>query len=138
MLDINITFFIQLANFIIALLVVNFLIIKPIREIVKKRRAHFGELAVGTEAVAAKCETRLTSYDEAMEQARTSGDELKSGLKAEGLAQEGSIMSAAQQEAQTYLQKSKNDIAAEVENARQALRGQVEGLAGKVVAKILA
>ena len=43
MLDINITLLIQLVNFIVTLVVLDYLLIKPIRGIIKKRR----DLAAG-------------------------------------------------------------------------------------------
>lgn len=138
MLDINVTFFIQLANFIIALFVVNILIIKPIREVVKKRRAMFAELASEAESVTQKSDARSESYAVSVDKARESGDALKNKLKLEGLDKEASIISGAQQEAMGYLQKSKAEIGAELESTRQVLRAQVGGMADRIVAKILA
>ena len=46
MLDLNITLVFQLVNFFIALYVLNLLLIRPIREIIRKRKAVMGSCSV--------------------------------------------------------------------------------------------
>ena len=47
MLDLNITLVFQLINFFIALFFLNWLLIKPIREIIKKRNGIMDDMASG-------------------------------------------------------------------------------------------
>ena len=44
MIDLNITLLIQLVNFLITLVVLNFLIIRPVRELIKKRNENMTRL----------------------------------------------------------------------------------------------
>ena len=50
MLDLNITLVFQLVNFFIALYVLNLLLIRPIREIIRKRKAVMDDMSGESES----------------------------------------------------------------------------------------
>ena len=59
MLDLNITLLFQLANFFIALIVLNILLIRPVREIIKKRNGLMDDLAGEADAFNAEATEKL-------------------------------------------------------------------------------
>lgn len=135
--DLDITLFIQLANFLIAMVVLNFVLIKPIRKILRERRELFGGLAKDSESFNTTAETRLKNYEEELGAAREKANAHKESIRQQGVETEQGILGAAQHEAQHFLQKSRKDIAAEAEATMLALRGQVRDMAGKAVVRIL-
>ena len=62
MLDLNITLVFQLVNFFIALYVLNLLLIRPIREIIRKRKAVMDDMSGESESYEYQAEQRLSDY----------------------------------------------------------------------------
>lgn len=137
MVDLNITLAIQLVNFIIALVVLNYVLVKPIRTILQKRRAVVNSLVNETEKQKTEAGMRIQRYEADIDAARVSAAEQRDIIKAQGADSEHSILAYAQAEAQSFLQKSRKDVEQEVAAAMKDLRGQVNVLAGKVVDKVL-
>ncbi|MDL2306796.1 ATP synthase F0 subunit B [Desulfovibrio sp. OttesenSCG-928-C06] len=135
--DLDITFLIQLANFLIAMVVLNFVLVKPIRKIMKERRDMVAGLARDSESFNSTAEARLNNYEAELDEARTKANAQKEQIRQQGLETEHGILESAQSEAQHILQKSRKDVAADMEAAMQALRGQVNGMAERAVARIL-
>lgn len=137
MVDLNITLLIQIVNFIFALIVLNYLLIRPIRTILKQRR----DLVDGLVAEAGKfneeSSKRLKTYEAELDAARVLAVEQREAVKQQGLESELTILEGAQNEAQSFLQKNRKEVEQEAASAMNALRGQVNALAGKVVARVL-
>ena len=70
MLDLNITLVFQLVNFFIALYVLNLLLIRPIREIIRKRKAVMDDMSGESESYEYQAEQRLSDYDNQLTRAR--------------------------------------------------------------------
>jgi len=137
MIDLDYTIFVQFANFVITLFVLNFLLVAPIREIIKKRKDTMGGMVSATEKFTADAETKLANYNKALDAARIEGSETRSALKATGVAEEKGILSAAGQQASEALKAERMAVESEVNSAMAGLKGQVNALADKVVAKVL-
>jgi F-type H+-transporting ATPase subunit b len=137
MIDLNITFVIQIVNFTIALLVLNWLIIQPVRAIMLKRR----EVAEGLAGEAGKLSDSaaqlLKNYEVELDAARAAAAEQREAVRRQGLEAERLVLESAQGEAHGFLQKSRREMEQGLETARRALRAQVDVLAGKVVRKVL-
>ena len=70
MLDLNITLLFQLANFFIALFVLNLLLIRPVREIIKKRNGIMDGMAAEADAFNAEATEKLNAYEAELARAR--------------------------------------------------------------------
>ncbi len=136
-IDLDITLLIQAANFLIAMLVLNFVMIRPIRDILRQRRELMNGLLKESEAFNSLADSRLNNYEAELDDARTSANAQKEQIRQQGVDSEQSILGAAQQEAQNLLQKSRKEINQSVEASMRVLRGQVDELAGKAVSRIL-
>jgi F-type H+-transporting ATPase subunit b len=137
MIDLNYTFFVQFVNFVITLFVLNFLLVAPIREIIRKRKAVMGGLLGDTEKFAAEAEAKLANYRKALDEARMAGADKRTALKALGTEQEKDILSAAGQQAAETLKAERTAVESEVQAAKSGLEGRIGALADKVVAKVL-
>jgi F-type H+-transporting ATPase subunit b len=137
MIDIDKTFLIQLVNFLITLIGLNILLIRPIREKIAER-AKFMADQVGTiENFTSNAEEKLKGYQSALDAARQQGLELRKELRAAGAAEEQQIMSAAGKDVAATMKAAQDDIAGQVAKAKQALTADVATFAQKATAKIL-
>ena len=137
MIDIDVTFFFQLVNFLIVLVGLNFLLVKPIREIIKKRKAHMDGVLNETETFAGQAEDKLKNYEAALAEARAAGTEERMRMKEEGVTEEQAIVGAASADAQEVLQAARKDVADQVKTAMDSLKGQVDTYAEQAVGKVL-
>lgn len=138
MIDLDSTFFIQFINFVITLVVVNFLLIRPIRDIIAKRNDHMSGMVDSAETFTADAENKLKDYQKQLDAARQEGTAKRNTLKDEGSAEEKTILSAAGEKAASTLKAERDAVASEVDTAMTGLKGQVDALAGKVADKVLA
>lgn len=137
MVDLNITLVIQIVNFLIALILLNFILIKPIRDILKKRRGIVEGLAQDADKSSRDAAERIRKYELELDAARASAVEQRDAIKQQGLDSELTILAEAQSEAQAFLQKSRKEVEREVAEAMKSLSTQVDAMAGKVMAKVL-
>ena len=137
MLDLNITLLFQLANFLIALIVLNELLIRPIRQIIRQRR----ELMDGMRGEAEKFEDeavqRLEKYEAALVEARRDAARQCDAGRAAGAAEQQQLVSEAQKKAQEILAQTRRELEAEARDTLAALRGQVSALSARTAEKVL-
>jgi F-type H+-transporting ATPase subunit b len=138
MIDLDSSVYIQFINFVITLVVLNFVLIRPVREIIRKRAEKMSGLLAGAEDFTARAEEKLTGYQKALDEARAVGTEARNTLREQGVAKEKEIMEAAGSEAAATLAGAKDLAAKEASAARDGLKAQVGSLAQKVADKILA
>ncbi|OIO00968.1 MAG: hypothetical protein AUJ49_08590 [Desulfovibrionaceae bacterium CG1_02_65_16] len=137
MIDIDSTLFIQLINFLITLVFLNALLIKPIREKIKERNTLMADQLTTIESFTANADEKLKGYEQTMDAARQQGLELRKQMRAEGAGEEQQIMSAAGKEVAATMRAAQEAIAAQVTGAKNALSADVEKFALKATAKIL-
>ena len=138
MIDLNATFFVQLVNFVLILILLNVILIGPIRKILKKRAEFVASQMEGIESFTTSADTKLKDYELALDAARAAATAGRMAMKADGQAMEKELLEAAGAEAATKLQAARAEISAQAAAAKKALEGKVSGLASKAVAKVLA
>lgn len=137
MIDLNYTFFVQLVNFLVILTVLNLILFRPIRGIIKKRAEVMSEKLSSIEDFAAKAEASLESYKVALSGARVEAQQLRMTLKAEGAAVESSVLAEAGAEAAEKVAAARKEIDGQKQAALKALRSQVSAYAKNVAGKVL-
>ncbi|MDP3429925.1 MAG: ATP synthase F0 subunit B [Desulfomicrobium sp.] len=137
MIDLNYTFFVQLVNFLVILTVLNLILLRPIRGIIKKRAEIMSEKLGSIEDFAAKAEAKLESYKAALTGARVEAQEMRMTLKAEGVAVESSVLAEAGAEAAEKVAAARKEIDGQKQAALKALRAQVSVYAKNVANKVL-
>ena len=91
MIELNWTFFVQFANFVITLMVLNLVLYRPIRGIIKKRAEVMDQKLRSIEDFTAEAEIKLKNYRAALAEARTEAQGIRHSLKEEGIATESSL-----------------------------------------------
>ncbi|MFO7802351.1 MAG: F0F1 ATP synthase subunit B [Desulfovermiculus sp.] len=137
MIELNITLFIQLVNFLILLALLNVVIYKPIRGIVKQRQAKMSNDLTEVERFNEQAQAKLADYQAALDQARREAGDVRESQKKEAVAEEKDILSAASQEGSQMLNAAREDIEAQSQEARKALNQQVKKYAKLVTDKVL-
>ena len=137
MIDLNYTFFVQLVNFLVILTVLNLILFRPIRGIIKKRAEVMSEKLGSIEDFAAKAEANLESYKAALSGARVEAQQLRMTLRAEGAAVESSVLAEAGAEAAEKIAAARKEIDGQKQTALKALRQEVAAYAKNVASKVL-
>ena len=137
MIDLDWTFFAQLVNFLIILTVLNLILYRPIRGIIKKRAEVMSEKLSSIEDFAAKAEAKLESYKTALSGARVEAQQLRVALKTEGVAVESAVLAEAGAEAAEKVAAARKEIDGQKQAALKALRSEVDSYAKNVADKVL-
>lgn len=137
MIDLDYTFFVQLVNFMVILTVLNLILYRPIRGIIKKRAEVMSQKLGTIEDFAAKAEAKLESYKAELSGARVEAQQLRVSLKADGVAVESSVLAEAGAEAAEKVAAARKEIDGQKQTALKALRKEVAAYAKNVADKVL-
>ena len=137
MIKLDWTLFLQFANFMILLVVLNVLLFKPLRAVLAARKATIdGDLA-RARATEAQIQTQVAEYEAKLQEARQRGGQERTALRQAAVAEEARLLGAANEAASRRLQELKGQVADEAATARQALRSETEVLARQIAGKVL-
>jgi F-type H+-transporting ATPase subunit b len=137
MIELNVTFFIQFVNFLITLMVLNLILYRPIRSILKRRAEHLANKLAEVEDFNAQAEQKLASYEEALATARGEAQAVRVSRQEEGYGEETTIVASATKEASSFIGAARQEIASETEAALATLKGKVDEYAKATTGKIL-
>ena len=137
MINIDASVFIQIANFLLMMIVLNYLLYKPIRGMLSERRAKFAGYEESIEGLTVRVEKTLKDIDSQLAEARREGFLKKDEIKGLGLEEEKEIVAAATGEADTEIGKIKEQITGEIATARQALKADLEVFSQELAQKVL-
>ena len=130
-------FFVQLANFLIILVVLNAVLIAPVRRMLKFRADTVAAQASEIDGFTASAEGKIVNYQAALEDARREANAVRTGLRMEGVSQEKAIVDAANEEAYVSLKGARATVASESKVALETMLAGVSGMANKAASKIL-
>lgn len=137
MLDLNITLIFQFINFIIAIFFLNYLLIRPIREIIKKRNDLMDGIAGEADQFHAEAIARLNAYEEELAKARQQAGQNREEGKNAGLAELQAIVGNAQESAKELLEKNRDTIRNQAEIALSELRDGIDGFSTSIGNKLM-
>ncbi|MDR3569309.1 MAG: ATP synthase F0 subunit B [Syntrophobacteraceae bacterium] len=137
MVDINYSLFIQMANFLVFLILMNFVLYRPIRRIVAERKRHVLEKQEGIERIEGLSQSGLSDFDARLRDARMSGAQRIQELKAAGYEQEKELLRQVGEETAEKVQGLRAKIQKDIGVARKELKQQVKTFSGELAQKIL-
>jgi F-type H+-transporting ATPase subunit b len=138
MISLDQSLFIQLLNFLIAVVVLNFLLIKPVRLQLSVRKALTEQRVSETEAFVGRAADKLLGYETALAEARAAAVQARDAIKAESEAQQRETISTANDKAAAFLSSSRRVCASECKAAADTLLSGADKYADLVVRNILA
>ncbi len=137
MIELNTTFFIQLVNFLLLLCILNFVLYRPIRGILKKRKEHYNQSIHETENFCTQAKEQVRTYQEQLGQAHQNAMEKRQELKDRAYQEEQTLLSEAGKSAADSLQTAKQRIATEQNEALSILQAQIQNYAHSAAQKIV-
>lgn len=137
MIDVNISMFIQLINFFIVLAVLNAILYRPIRAVIKKRAQRMSAQLRDVENFTAQAQEKMAAYTNALSASRQQGVEIRTRLKAEGYQEEATLLDGANKSAAQELRTARDDAASQVRAGKKTLTSRVDGYARQVSEKIV-
>ena len=137
MLDLNITMLFQLVNFLVAIVVLNYLLIKPIREIIKKRKGVMDEISGEAGSFESQASQRLDNYEAELARARQEAGITRVQGREAGQAEQSAIVGDAQGKAREIIDEARRKLQQEAQATLAELRGQVGSLSDKLAYKLI-
>lgn len=137
MLDINGWFFVQLANFVILLVVLNTIVFKPFLLLFQEREDNTSGALEKARALDKEKDSILAQIDEKLGEARGTARKSFEELSSEGIEAQRTALEAAQNEAVEINRKAKADLEAASEKARSSLKSDIENFAKQIVEKLV-
>lgn len=137
MIDLNATFFVQFVNFILILILLNVILIGPIRRLLKERAELMASQLDGIDGFTGAADSKLKDYQAALDAARKAAASERLALKDEALGREKVILAEANDKMSKTMSAARADIETQSEAARKSLAAGVEPLAVKVVGRVL-
>jgi F-type H+-transporting ATPase subunit b len=137
MININHTLFIQLANFIVLMIALNFILFKPIRQIMQEREQGIGS-ALGDAKSAQNRMLALTDqYNASLAEAKLKATSSFNALYQQGLDAQRELISAERAKAGALLDKARAEIATASAAAQADLKKDAEKLSQEITSKLL-
>ena len=137
MIKLDWTLFLQFANFMILMVVLNALLFKPLRAALQARREAIESSKTKVHDIDEQVQAQIARYEAQLQDARLQGAQERATLRKAGQEEEARILGAANQTAAEKLQTIKEQIQEEAGTARQALRDETEDLARELAGKVL-
>ncbi|MCD6306418.1 MAG: hypothetical protein J7M32_09035 [Deltaproteobacteria bacterium] len=137
MLNINGTLILQIANFLVLLLILNLILFKPIRKILSQREEEFQSRRKVIDDYQSRAQQIQKDIEEGKVLARKEGYTAKEMLKNQALEEEKGILQEAGSAVEQKLTAAKKDIEAKTAAAREALEGQIASFSKELAQKVL-
>jgi F-type H+-transporting ATPase subunit b len=137
LIDFNATLFIQFANFILLLLILNFLLFRPLRKVLHQRREDVAGAHAKADSLAGQISDRMAEYENRIAEARVQGNEEKTKLRNSALEEEKKVLEEAQETAGQKRAAVRKQIAREMTEARKSLKNEADALGQEVASKVL-
>ena len=137
MVNIDGSVFIQIANFIFLIIVLNLVLYKPIRKVLIQRQEKITGLEKGIETAEKEAEDQNQAYALGLKEARIKGKEEKDALLDAAAEEERAIINKINEKAQADLTAVRGKIAADVEGVKDALMKDIDTFAKAIGKKIL-
>lgn len=137
MLNIDVSLFIQIANFLFLAIVLNLILYRPIRGIIAKRHAQFESLGKEISRYSEMASLKDREIQETITKARKEGAAQKEGLRREGSLEEERILKEANADIQQRLARTREELEKGLFAAKENLATQVSQYAAELAERIL-
>jgi F-type H+-transporting ATPase subunit b len=137
MIDINISLFYQLANFIVLLIVLNYTLFKPVRQIMQEREQGISSSLSDAKAAQERMQNLLDQYNTSLAEAKQKATATFNSIYQQGLDAQREMISAERAKAGEMLDKARAEVAAAANTARADLKTEADRLSQEITSKLL-
>jgi F-type H+-transporting ATPase subunit b len=136
-IELNLSFVVQLINFGILVLVLNTFLYKPIRKVLADRRQVIDSAREKTVSVDAEVQSKMDQYEARLHAAKVEAGARRADALKLAQAEEAALLEKARKQAAESLASIRERVAREAGEARELLKKQAEILAAAISEKIL-
>jgi F-type H+-transporting ATPase subunit b len=137
MIDINSSLLIQLANFLVLLVALNFILYRPVRRIMQEREEAIGGAFSEAKAAQDRVQGLMEHYNALFADAKQRATATFNTIYQQGLDAQRDLIAAERAKATELLDKARAEIAAASNAARTDLRKEAERLSLEITEKLL-
>uniref|UniRef100_A0A832EJG0 ATP synthase subunit b n=1 Tax=Desulfacinum infernum TaxID=35837 RepID=A0A832EJG0_9BACT len=137
MINVDVTLFIQMANFLLLLLLMNLVLYRPIRRLVAQRNELVSKQRAGIDKAESEAQKALREFEERLKAARAAGREKIQELKEAAYRTEKDLLSRASEEAAKEVQAVRERIQMEIGQVRAQLQAQIQEFSKEMAQRIL-
>ncbi|HIC91148.1 MAG TPA: hypothetical protein EYP21_03615 [Syntrophaceae bacterium] len=137
MIELNYTLLWQMVNFLLLVLILNFIFFRPLRKVLEDRNKTFKGMESDISALNGEAQRRIEEWYAGLDAARKVGLEKRESVKKEGLEEEKRLLQQINAEVEKKTNEIRAQIAKDTAEARDALRAQIETFSREVAEKIL-
>lgn len=137
MLELNKWFFVQLANFLILLFLLNRILFKPLLCRLTQRSDHIKNSLNSARAMEEEKEARMQEIEKKISDARNKAKAIFEEFTKEGQEIQKESIGVAQKEAAEMNRKARESLEAEVERVKESLRVETENFSRMIVEKLV-
>ena len=137
MLNIDGTLILQIANFLVLLVVMNIILYKPIRGILAKREEEMASRQKTIDDYQGRVKDNEDAIESGMVSARKEGYLEKESLKTQGQEEEKGVLQEAGAAVERKLTAAKQEIEIKITAARETLESEISGFSNELAEKIL-
>jgi len=137
MVSIDGTMWIQMANFIILMFVLNMILFKPILHVIERRKKHLQDLAEEVKSLDQTVEQKMANYEETLRQARLEAMNEKNEIQQKASEEGKGKIDEARSEVLRIFDDFKQKFNKEMSDARKILKAQAEKISVEISEKVL-
>jgi F-type H+-transporting ATPase subunit b len=137
MINPDITLIIQMINFLLLLFLLNLVLFRPIRKIIKERNQIVDTFNTDITSLTDEAQESMNQFEQKILEARKQGLARVQDMKDEGEEAEAKLIEATNQEVQAKVEEAREKAASEIQEARTQLQAQVQAFSVAVTEKIL-
>ncbi len=137
MIQLDYTLLIQMANFLVLLLILNKFLYKPILNLLDERRRRLEDSEKLVSDLKEKISRQWEQYEAELQRARISALAEREKLKAEGSEAERKLLEEAREQASKLMHEARRRLDEESQKAREVLKAQAQTLGLEMAEKIL-
>lgn len=136
-IDLDGSFFIQLAIVLLVMAVLRQLVFKPYLDSIEARDAKTDRTREEADAVKARAEALAERYETTLAEARQKASDARQALRAEGSARRDQVIGEARRVSNAKMDAAQAAIDAQYEGVREDLKGRVDELSELIVGKVI-
>jgi len=137
MLKIDYSLFIQIANFLFLLILLNIILYRPIRSILIRRKKEISSIEEIAQDLRIKADKYSEDFEENLSDIKKKGLKEKGDFKNQGMEEEREMLKHTRSSVEEKTHKTRIEIKDKVSQVRQSLKTELETFSQELAEKIL-
>nr|NIS40839.1 ATP synthase F0 subunit B [Desulfuromonadales bacterium] len=137
MIEINSTIIWQFANFLVLMFILNAVLYRPLRNNIAKRSETIDQARERAQGLESDIQVKMDNYQQQLEEAKREAAKERSAMRADAARQENEILGEAREKSAAYIEKIRNQVSADAEQAGKKLEEDTRAMAAMIATKVL-